>query len=101
MDYKQELKNFFGDRCLLDEPMARHTTYRVGGPAEVYVYPQTREEWSFVLKLAQTENVPLRIIGFGSNILVSGKGLGGIVCSTKQMNRVFCEGENIKAEAGG
>ena len=100
MDYKQELKNFFGDRCLLDEPMARHTTYRVGGPAEVYVYPQTREEWSFVLKLAQTENIPLRIIGFGSNILVSGKGLGGIVCSTKQMNRVFCEGENIKAEAG-
>lgn len=80
--------------------MARHTTYRTGGKAEVYVYPQTREEWSFVLKLAETENIPLRIIGFGSNILVSGKGIGGIVCSTKRMNQVTLDGEHIKAEAG-
>ena len=100
MDYKQELKAFFNDNCLLDEPMARHTTYRTGGKAEVYVYPQTREEWSFVLKLAETENIPLRIIGFGSNILVSGKGVGGIVCSTKRMNQVTLDGEHIKAEAG-
>lgn len=100
MDYKQELKAFFKDNCLLDEPMARHTTYRTGGKAEVYIYPQTREEWSFVLKLAETENIPLRIIGFGSNILVSGKGVGGIVCSTKRMNQVTLDGEHIKAEAG-
>lgn len=100
MDYKQELKNFFGSNCLWDEPMARHTTYRTGGKAEVYVYPQTREEWSFVLKLAEAENIPLRIIGFGSNILVSGKGIGGIICSTKRMNQVTVDGEHIKAEAG-
>ena len=100
MDYKQELKTFFKDNCLLDEPMARHTTYRTGGKAEVYVYPKTREEWSFVLKLAETEKIPLRIIGFGSNILVSGKGIGGIVCSTKRMNQVTLDGEHIKAEAG-
>ena len=100
MDYKAELKTFFGENCLLDEPMARHTTYRTGGQAEVYVYPQTREEWSFVLKLAETQNIPLRIIGFGSNILVSGRGIGGIVCSTKRMNHVSVDGEHIKAEAG-
>ena len=100
MDYKQELKNFFGSNCLWDEPMARHTTYRTGGKAEVYVYPQTREEWSFVLKLAEAENIPLRIISFGSNILVSGKGIGGIICSTKRMNQVTVDGEHIKAEAG-
>lgn len=100
MDYKQELKNFFGEHCLLNEPMARHTTYRTGGLAEVYVYPQTREDWSFVLKLAETEQVPLRIIGFGSNILVGGKGVAGIICSTKRMNHVSQNGEHIKAEAG-
>ena len=65
MDYKQELKTFFGENCLFNEPMANHTTYRAGGPAEVYVYPQTHEEWSFVLKLARTANIPLRLIGFG------------------------------------
>ena len=100
MDYKAELKTFFGENCLLDESMARHTTYRTGGQAEVYVYPQTREEWSFVLKLAETQNIPLRIIGFGSNILVSGRGIGGIVCSTKRMNHVSVDGEHVKAEAG-
>jgi len=80
--------------------MAGHTTYRTGGPAEVYVYPQTSEEWSFVLKLARTEQVPLRIIGFGSNILVSQHGIGGITCSTKRMNQISVSGNTIKAQAG-
>jgi len=100
MDYKQELKNFFGENCRLDESMALHTTYRTGGPAEVYVYPATPEEWSFVLKLARSFDVPLHIIGFGSNILVGGKGIAGIVCSTKRMQGIAVEGEHIKAQAG-
>lgn len=100
MDYKRELQEFFKENCLFNEPMSRHTTYQTGGNAEVYVYPKTREEWSFVLKLAQAEKVPLRIIGFGSNILVSGHGIGGITCSTKRMNGIAVKGEAIKAEAG-
>lgn len=100
MDYKQELQSFFGEHCLFNEPMDRHTTYRTGGSAEVYVYPAAPEEWSFVLKLARTENVPLRIIGFGSNILVSSDGIGGITCSTKRMHGISIEGDCIKAQAG-
>lgn len=100
MSYKQELKAFFGEHCFFNEPMDRHTTYRAGGPAEAYVYPATQEEWSFVLKLAKTENIPLRIIGFGSNILVSTKGIGGITCSTKRMNSILAEDDTIKAQAG-
>lgn len=100
MDYKQELKNFFGENCLLDEPMAGHTTYRTGGPAEAYVYPATPEEWGFVLKLAAAYEVPLRVIGFGSNILVGSKGVLGIVCSTKRMNGISIEGDCVKAQAG-
>ncbi len=100
MDYKKELKTFFGEHCLLDEPMARHTTYLTGGPAEAYVYPATPEEWGFVLKLANTYNIPLRIIGFGSNILVGSKGIQGIVCSTKRMQQITTDGESIKAQAG-
>ena len=100
MDFKKELSSYFKENCLLAEPMGKHTTYRTGGPAEVYVYPKTREEWSFVLKLAHTENVPLRIIGFGSNILVGGKGLPGITCSTKRMNQTAVKDNCITAEAG-
>ena len=99
-NYKDALKEFFGPECLFNEPMNTHTTYRAGGPAEVYVYPQTPEQWAFVLKLAQTENIPLRVIGFGSNILVSGKGLGGITCSTKKMNRIVVDENRITAQAG-
>ncbi len=100
MSYKDALKEFFGENCLLNEPMHLHTTYRTGGPAEVYVYPQSPEQWEFVLKLARTENIPLRVVGFGSNILVSSRGVGGITCSTKKMNRIVVEGDSISAQAG-
>ena len=100
MDYKQELKNFFGERCLPDESMSRHTTYRTGGPAEVYVYPTTAEEWGFVLKLARAYNIPLHILGFGSNILVGSKGVQGIVCSTRRMQAISRDGNYIKAQSG-
>ncbi len=100
MSYKDALKEFFGENCLLNEPMQLHTTYRTGGPAEVYVYPQSPEQWAFVLKLARTENIPLRVVGFGSNILVSSRGVGGITCSTKKMNRIVVEGDTISAQAG-
>ncbi len=99
-NYKDALKEFFGEECLFNEPMNTHTTYRTGGPAEVYLYPQTPQQWAFVLKLAQTENIPLRVIGFGSNILVSGKGIGGITCSTKKMNRIVVDGNRVTAQAG-
>ncbi len=100
MSYKDALKEFFGEDCLFAEPMAQHTTYRTGGPAEVYVYPQTPEQWQFVLKLAHNENIPLRTVGFGSNILVSSRGMGGITCSTKKMNRILVEDDTVKAQAG-
>lgn len=100
MNYKDALKEFFGENCLFNEPMHLHTTYRSGGPAEVYVYPQSPEQWEFVLKLARTQNIPLRVVGFGSNILVSSRGIGGITCSTKKMNRILVEDDTIKAQAG-
>ncbi len=99
-NYKDTLKEFFGDDCLFNEPMNTHTTCRTGGPAEVYLYPQTPEQWAFVLKLSKTENIPLRVVGFGSNILVSAKGIGGITCSTKKMNRIVVDANRITAQAG-
>ena len=99
-NYKDALKEFFGEDCLFNEPMNKHTTYRTGGPAAVYVYPETPDEWAFVLKLSRTENIPLRVIGFGSNILVSGQGIGGITCSTKKMNRIVVDGNRVTAQAG-
>lgn len=100
MDYLHELQSFFGEHCVLHEPMAAHTTYRTGGAAEAFVSPKTKEDWSFVLKLAATYQVALHIVGFGSNILVGGKGIKGIVCSTQRMNEFEQTGDTIQAQAG-
>ncbi len=100
MDYKQELQQFFNGNCVLREPMAAHTTYRTGGPAEVLVYPQTVEEWQFVFKLAREQQIPLRVLGCGSNILVSGQGIDGITCSTRKINQICVKGTRLTAQAG-
>ena len=50
-----------------DEPMKNHITFRVGGPADVYVVPKTKEELLQVITCCKAENVPYYIIGNGSN----------------------------------
>ncbi len=100
MSYQKTLQQVFKDRCVLGEPLSAHTTYRTGGPAEVFVSPVTIDEWKFVFQLAQNECVPLRVLGCGSNILVSGKGVEGITCSTRRMNSIAIDGNQITAQAG-
>ena len=58
------------ENILRDEPMCRHTTFRVGGPADYFVTPQSVEEIRGTLALCRKENVPYYIIGNGSNLLV-------------------------------
>lgn len=70
---------FSGGTCLLDEPMSRHTTFRVGGPAQYYVTVSNAEELVQVVKLCKEYKVALTVLGNGSNVLVSDKGLEGVV----------------------
>jgi UDP-N-acetylmuramate dehydrogenase len=100
MDFEKEIKEFFGADCEFNAPMNLHTTYKTGGPAAVLVYPKIAEDWSFILNLARLSDIPIRILGFGSNLLVSDKGIDGITCSTRRMNEVAVQGNIIKAEAG-
>ncbi|HET7559843.1 MAG TPA: FAD-binding protein, partial [Limnochordia bacterium] len=63
----------------LGEPMANHTSIRVGGPADALVEPASVEELSRLLAFARTHAVPVRVIGAGSNLLVRDGGVTGIV----------------------
>ena len=84
-----------------DEPMKNHITFRVGGPADVYVVPKTKEELLQVITCCKAENVPYYIIGNGSNLLVGDKGYRGVVIQIfKEMNEITCEGNAICAQAG-
>jgi len=86
---------------LFEEPMARHTTFRVGGPAEAFARPKTTEELINIWNHCHGSDIPLIILGDGANVLVSDKGLRGVVVSTSKMNDIeILENNRIKALAG-
>lgn len=88
------------ERVLLEEPMSRHTTFRIGGPAEIYVEPLI-SELEALLQLCQQEVIPYTIIGNGSNLLVADSGIRGLVIALgKQAGNITVEDDMITAEAG-
>ncbi len=67
-------------RIKLNESMSSHTSFKTGGNADIFVEVMTKEELIKVLEISNKENVPIFILGNGSNILVTDKGIRGIVC---------------------
>ncbi len=65
--------------CRLNEPMSKHTTFRIGGNADIVLYPDNEIVITEIIKYCKTENIPLKIFGKGSNILVSDEGIRGAV----------------------
>ena len=66
-------------QLLRDEPMSRHTTFRVGGPADMMFFPSMEQQISAALKLARDYHVPALVVGNGSNLLVRDGGVIGLV----------------------
>lgn len=89
------------ERVYVDEPMSRHTTFRVGGPADFFVTPKVKEEVRDVIRICKEAGMPYYIIGNGSNLLVSDAGYRGVIVQIyKEMNEVKVEGDLVKAQAG-
>ena len=74
--------NGFNARVRRDEPMSRHTSWHVGGPAEVFFTPRDREDLTAFLRELPA-GIPIHWIGLGSNLLVRDGGLPGVVVSTR------------------
>ena len=83
--WKRELHNILTAPPLNEEPMSQHTTLRVGGKAEVLAFPQNYNELADLISLAKRENVPVVIVGQGSNLLVKDGGIEGIVVSLSHL----------------
>ena len=89
------------ENILLEEPMKKHTTFRIGGPAKYYVIPQSKEQVKQIIECCKESDMPYYILGNGSNLLVSDKGYNGVVIQIfKNMNEITLEGNVIKAQAG-
>ena len=71
------------EKIFYEEPMKKHTTFKIGGPAECFIKIEQKEEIKEILKLAKKNNVSITIIGNGSNLLVSDKGIKGITLMIK------------------
>lgn len=88
------------DRIRQNEPMKNHTTFRVGGPADIFLTPSA-EELPAVLSVCREEQMPVTVIGNGSNLLVGDQGIRGVViCIGSGMRGIRVDGEKIFLEAG-
>ncbi|MGH9388571.1 MAG: UDP-N-acetylmuramate dehydrogenase [Vicinamibacteria bacterium] len=83
----------------LDEPLARHTTMGLGGPADVLARPASVAEMVNLLALAREADLPVRVIGAGSNLLIDDAGVRGVVIATGALEGVHFPAEGI-VEAG-
>ena len=89
------------DQILTDEPMARHTTFKVGGPADVMFLPESPEQLVRAMEAAREAGVPVLVIGNGSNLLVRDGGIRGLVIALGEgMAAIARTGSVITAWAG-
>ncbi len=85
----------------LNEPMARHTSFRIGGPADVFVKPHDTPGLIEILRCCRQMDVPVLVMGNGTNLIVRDKGIRGVVVQiTDNMNAYSVDGEEITAEPG-
>lgn len=95
------LEKAFPGQFQIHVPMAQYTTFRVGGPADILVSPNSQEEVCTLLVAIQAEQVPCTILGNGSNVLVLDKGIRGVVLKLgNALNGLVIEGTRIRVEAG-
>lgn len=102
----QEIKKIFcdllgEDRVFTDEPMKQHTTFKIGGPADYFLVPESGEEAGEIIKICKQTDIPYFILGNGSNLLVGDGGYRGVVIQIyRNMSAVTTEGTIITAQAG-
>ena len=85
-----------------DEPLAKHTTMRIGGPADVYIEPASEADLASVLKFCADRDVPFFVLGRGSNLLVRDGGVRGVVIclAHPHFSRIEIVGERLHCGAG-
>lgn len=100
-DFSKELIKVLDPKDIeIDEPMKNHTSFKVGGPADILVTPESFGQVIDVIKLCKENNVPYYIIGNGSNLLVRDGGIRGVVIKLCKLNKIKVEDNKITAESG-
>lgn len=101
-DLTWRLRSIVGDdNVALDEPMSKHTSFRIGGPADLFVTPDDIDELRDVIAACRAAGVPHFVLGCGSDLLVADEGYRGVIVScTKGLVNVAIDGERMVCQAG-
>jgi UDP-N-acetylmuramate dehydrogenase len=98
-----ELRSAFGDRMQENVPLSGYTSARIGGPAEVLVFVRTADELAQAASKLWSLEIPFILLGGGSNVLVSDKGIhGAVIINRARLVKFHSQGENpsVEAESG-
>ncbi len=101
--FGMQLEKFLrADQFIFDAPMSEYTTFKIGGTADVLIFPSSAEEVSKIFKLIEMFSLTCTVLGNGSNVLIRDKGIRGVVVkfTEKFFGDMRCEGEKIIACAG-
>ena len=85
---------------LIDEPMKNHTSFKVGGPADILVTPEDTLEVQAIIKICKKNKVKYYLIGNGSNLIVRDGGIRGVVIKLTKLDKIEVEGNKIIAQSG-
>lgn len=89
------------EQLLWNEPMSRHTTFRVGGPADLMYFPASAEQLAAALKAAKERNISVLVMGNGSNMIVRDGGIRGLVIVLgERFAKISVDGDILAAQAG-
>ena len=98
--YNKLIDEIEENRVYTKEPMKNHTTFRVGGEADYFVLPKTKEEVKTIVALCHEMDMQYYILGNGSNLLVGDKGYRGVIIQIyKEMNSIEVQGNRIKVQS--
>ena len=97
--YKYLLKKIPKNNIYINESMAKHTSLKIGGPADFFIKINALEELKYILKIAKEQNIPITIIGNGTNLLVKDNGIRGMVLQLK-LDEIKIDDTIIEAGSG-
>lgn len=104
IEYKnieKKFKNKNIGKILINEEMKNHTTFKIGGPVDLMVIPETEEQVKEAVSICRAEKLPYLIMGNGSNLLIKDGGIRGVVIKLNDgFNKIEVEGNKIYAQAG-
>ncbi|MEZ0479939.1 UDP-N-acetylmuramate dehydrogenase [Planococcus sp. SSTMD024] len=96
-----DLRRFVAeDHVKMDEPLHLHTLTKMGGPADIFVTPTTEDEVAYTVKYAYDNDIPLLMLGNGSNMVVRDGGVRGIVLTFKKLDSIMINGTTVIAQGG-